>query len=182
LDIHPPPHFSPPQTILLVVDHSTNMVGGAVMFRLCRRPAFLSGRDYGRALPGISSRAAAVVLFIGFNDLLPASHLAISACRGAITRSAGISGAQRVVHCGRPSILALGYCCRCCYLTWSMRYGKVAAESLAARGGVEKRIRRRPRRKFPRHAEGTWSRTTTRTAGYLTCGGRKDARAAHGDD
>ena len=113
------------------------MVGGAVM-------GYLGGLHYwwpkitGRMYPEALSRAAAIILFVGFNlTFFPQFVLGYL---GMPRRYATYPPEFQVLNvfstCG-ASILGLGYLLPICYFIWSMRYGPIASSNPWPATGLE---------------------------------------------
>jgi cytochrome c oxidase subunit 1 len=124
-------------TYFVVAHFHYIMVGGAIM-------GYLGGIHYwwpkitGRLYPEFLARIAAIVLFIGFN--LTFFPQFILGYLGMPRRYHGYPPEFQVLNVmstAGASILALGYLLPMIYLTWSMRYGKVAGKNPWPATGLE---------------------------------------------
>ena len=124
-------------TYFVVAHFHYIMVGGAIM-------GYLGGIHYwwpkitGRLYPEFLARIAAIVLFIGFN--LTFFPQFILGYLGMPRRYHGYPPEYQVLNVmstAGASILALGYLLPMIYLTWSMRYGKVAGKNPWPATGLE---------------------------------------------
>src|SRR5438132_1663932 len=141
----------------------------------------ITGRLYPRAL----SRFAAVVLFIGFNlTFFPQFILGYLGMPRRYHTYPPEFQVLNVLSTAGASILALGYLLPMLYLTWSMRYGKVAGQNPWPATGLEwKTDSPPPTENFHVTPEVTWEPYDfqNRPDLGLTAGARPLA-PAHGDD
>src|SRR5216110_394896 len=124
-------------TYFVVAHFHYIMVGGAVM-------GYVGGLHFwwpkitGRLYPESLSRAAAVVLFIGFNlTFFPQFILGYLGMPRRYHTYPPEFQVLNVLSTAGASILALGYLLPMAYLTWSMRYGKVAGPNPWPATGLE---------------------------------------------
>jgi cytochrome c oxidase subunit 1 len=113
------------------------MVGGAVM-------GYVGGLHFwwpkitGKLYPEFLARIAAVILFIGFNlTFFPQFILGYLGMPRRYHNYPPEFQVLNVMSTAGASILALGYLLPMLYLTWSMRYGKVAGPNPWPATGLE---------------------------------------------
>src|SRR5258707_885653 len=124
-------------TYFVVAHFHYIMVGGAVM-------GYVGGIHFwwpkitGRLYPEALSRAAAVTLFFGFNlTFFPQFILGSLGMPRRYHTYPPEFQVLNVLSTAGASILALGYLLPMIYLTWSMRYGKVAGKNPWPATGLE---------------------------------------------
>jgi cytochrome c oxidase subunit 1 len=124
-------------TYFVVAHFHYIMVGGAIM-------GYLGGIHYwwpkitGRLYPEFLARIAAIVLFIGFNlTFFPQFILGYLGMPRRYHDYPPEYQVLNVMSTAGASILALGYLLPMIYLTWSMRYGKVAGKNPWPATGLE---------------------------------------------
>jgi cytochrome c oxidase subunit 1 len=124
-------------TYFVVAHFHYIMVGGAIM-------GYLGGIHYwwpkitGRLYPEFLARIAAIVLFIGFNlTFFPQFILGYLGMPRRYHDYPPEFQVLNVMSTAGASILALGYLLPMIYLTWSMRYGKVAGKNPWPATGLE---------------------------------------------
>jgi cytochrome c oxidase subunit 1 len=124
-------------TYFVVAHFHYIMVGGAVMGYVGALHFWwpkITGRLYPRAL----SRFAAIILFIGFNlTFFPQFILGYLGMPRRYHTYPPEFQVLNVLSTAGASILALGYLLPMSYLTWSMRYGKVAGPNPWPATGLE---------------------------------------------
>src|SRR6516164_6605102 len=113
------------------------MVGGAIM-------GYLGGIHFwwpkitGRQYPEFLARVAAIVLFVGFNlTFFPQFVLGYLGSPRRYSSYPPEFQVLNVMSTAGSSILAIGYLLPMVYLTWSMRYGKVAGKNPWPATGLE---------------------------------------------
>ena len=113
------------------------MVGGAVM-------GYVGGLHFwwpkitGRLYPEFLARAAAIILFVGFNlTFFPQFILGGLGMPRRYHNYPPEFQVLNVMSTAGASILALGYLLPMIYLTWSMRYGKIAGPNPWPATGLE---------------------------------------------
>lgn len=161
------------------------MVGGAVM-------GYVGGLHFwwpkitGRLYPEILARTAAVVLFIGFNlTFFPQFVLGYLGSPRRYHSYPPEFQALNVMSTAGASILALGYLLPMIYLTWSMRYGKVAGPNPWPSTGLEWKTASPPlTENFLETPEVTWEPYDFANRPDLGLAGSKppSLAPAHGDD
>src|SRR3979409_1353588 len=160
------------------------MVGGAVM-------GYVGGLHFwwpkitGRLYPEALSRAAAVTLFVGFNlTFFPQFILGYMGMPRRYHTYPPEFQVLNVLSTAGASILALGYLLPMLYLTWSMRYGKVAGQNPWPATGLEwKTDSPPPTENFHVTPEVTWEAYDFDNRPDLGLGpGAKPLAPAHGDD
>jgi len=124
-------------TYFVVAHFHYIMVGGAIM-------GYLGGIHFwwpkitGRLYPEYLARIAAIVLFIGFNlTFFPQFILGFLGMPRRYHDYPPEYQVLNVMSTAGASILALGYLLPMIYLTWSMRYGKVAGKNPWPATGLE---------------------------------------------
>jgi len=124
-------------TYFVVAHFHYIMVGGAVM-------GYLGGLHFwwpkitGRLYPESLARIAAIVLFVGFNlTFFPQFILGFLGMPRRYHDYPPEYQVLNVMSTAGASILALGYLLPMVYLTWSMRYGKVAGKNPWPATGLE---------------------------------------------
>src|SRR5713101_7849616 len=124
-------------TYFVVAHFHYIMVGGAIM-------GYLGGLHFwwpkitGRMYPEYLARVAAVVLFVGFNlTFFPQFILGYLGMPRRYHTYPPEFQVLNVLSTAGASILALGYLLPMIYLTWSMRYGKVAGKNPWPATGLE---------------------------------------------
>jgi cytochrome c oxidase subunit I len=124
-------------TYFVVAHFHYIMVGGAIM-------GYLGGIHYwwpkitGRLYPEFLARIAAIVLFIGFNlTFFPQFILGYLGMPRRYHNYPPEYQVLNVMSTAGASILALGYLLPMIYLTWSMRYGRVAGKNPWPATGLE---------------------------------------------
>jgi len=124
-------------TYFVVAHFHYIMVGGAIM-------GYLGGIHFwwpkitGRLYPEFLARVAAIVLFIGFNlTFFPQFILGYLGSPRRYSSYPPEYQVLNVMSTAGASILALGYLLPMVYLTWSMRYGKVAGKNPWPATGLE---------------------------------------------
>ena len=124
-------------TYFVVAHFHYIMVGGAIM-------GYLGGIHFwwpkitGRLYPEFLARVAAIVLFIGFNlTFFPQFILGYLGMPRRYHDYPPEYQVLNVMSTAGASILALGYLLPMVYLTWSMRYGKVAGKNPWPATGLE---------------------------------------------
>ncbi|HEY2545913.1 MAG TPA: cbb3-type cytochrome c oxidase subunit I, partial [Candidatus Acidoferrum sp.] len=124
-------------TYFVVAHFHYIMVGGAVM-------GYVGGLHFwwpkitGKLYPEFLARTAAVVLFIGFNlTFFPQFVLGYLGMPRRYHNYPPEFQVLNVMSTAGASILALGYLLPMIYLTWSMRYGKVAGPNPWPATGLE---------------------------------------------
>ena len=124
-------------TYFVVAHFHYIMVGGAIM-------GYLGGIHYwwpkitGRLYPEFLARIAAIVLFIGFNlTFFPQFILGYLGMPRRYHDYPPEYQVLNVMSTAGASILALGYLLPMIYLSWSMRYGKVAGKNPWPATGLE---------------------------------------------
>ena len=124
-------------TYFVVAHFHYIMVGGAIM-------GYLGGIHFwwpkitGRLYPEFLARIAAIVLFIGFNlTFFPQFILGYLGMPRRYHNYPPEFQVLNVMSTAGASILALGYLLPMIYLTWSMRYGKVAGKNPWPATGLE---------------------------------------------
>jgi cytochrome c oxidase subunit 1 len=124
-------------TYFVVAHFHYIMVGGAIM-------GYLGGIHFwwpkitGRLYPEFLARIAAIVLFIGFNlTFFPQFILGYLGMPRRYHDYPPEYQVLNVMSTAGASILALGYLLPMIYLTWSMRYGKVAGKNPWPATGLE---------------------------------------------
>src|SRR6267143_1565346 len=124
-------------TYFVVAHFHYIMVGGAVM-------GYVGGIHFwwakitGRLYPEALARAAAVTLFVGFNlTFFPQFILGYLGMPRRYHTYPPEFQVLNVLSTAGASILALGYLLPMAYLTWSMRYGKVAGQNPWPATGLE---------------------------------------------
>jgi cytochrome c oxidase subunit 1 len=124
-------------TYFVVAHFHYIMVGGAIM-------GYLGGIHFwwpkitGRLYPEFLARVAAIVLFIGFNlTFFPQFILGYLGMPRRYHDYPPEYQVLNVMSTAGASILALGYLLPMIYLTWSMRYGKVAGKNPWPATGLE---------------------------------------------
>src|SRR5712692_10416495 len=127
-------------TYFVVAHFHYIMVGGTLL-------AYLGGLHYwwpkitGKLYPEFLARIAAVVLFVGFNlTFFPQFILGYLGMPRRYHNYPPEFQVLNVMSTAGASILALGYLLPMIYLTWSMRYGKVAGPNPWPATGLEWRI------------------------------------------
>ena len=124
-------------TYFVVAHFHYIMVGGAIM-------GYLGGIHFwwpkitGRLYPEFLARIAAIVLFIGFNlTFFPQFILGYLGMPRRYHNYPPEYQVLNVMSTAGASILALGYLLPMIYLTWSMRYGKIAGKNPWPATGLE---------------------------------------------
>jgi cytochrome c oxidase subunit 1 len=124
-------------TYFVVAHFHYIMVGGAIM-------GYLGGIHFwwpkitGRMYPESLARIAAIVLFVGFNlTFFPQFILGYLGMPRRYHDYPPEYQVLNVMSTAGASILALGYLLPMVYLTWSMRYGKVAGKNPWPATGLE---------------------------------------------
>jgi cytochrome c oxidase subunit 1 len=124
-------------TYFVVAHFHYIMVGGAVM-------GYVGGLHFwwpkitGKLYPEFLARIAAVVLFVGFNlTFFPQFLLGYLGMPRRYHNYPPEFQVLNVMSTAGASILALGYLLPMLYLTWSMRYGKVAGPNPWPATGLE---------------------------------------------
>ena len=124
-------------TYFVVAHFHYIMVGGAIM-------GYLGGIHFwwpkitGRLYPEFLARIAAIVLFIGFNlTFFPQFILGYLGMPRRYHNYPPEYQVLNVMSTAGASILALGYLLPMVYLTWSMRYGKIAGKNPWPATGLE---------------------------------------------
>jgi cytochrome c oxidase subunit I len=124
-------------TYFVVAHFHYIMVGGAIM-------GYLGGIHFwwpkitGRIYPEFLARIAAIVLFVGFNlTFFPQFILGYLGMPRRYHNYPPEYQVLNVMSTAGASILALGYLLPIIYLTWSMRYGKVAGKNPWPATGLE---------------------------------------------
>jgi cytochrome c oxidase subunit 1 len=124
-------------TYFVVAHFHYIMVGGAIM-------GYLGGIHFwwpkitGRLYPEFLARVAAIVLFVGFNlTFFPQFILGFLGMPRRYHNYPPEYQVLNVMSTAGASILALGYLLPMIYLTWSMRYGKVAGKNPWPATGLE---------------------------------------------
>jgi len=124
-------------TYFVVAHFHYIMVGGAIM-------GYLGGLHFwwpkitGRLYPESLARIAAIVLFVGFNlTFFPQFILGFLGMPRRYHDYPPEYQVLNVMSTAGASILALGYLLPMVYLTWSMRYGKVAGKNPWPATGLE---------------------------------------------
>ena len=124
-------------TYFVVAHFHYIMVGGAVM-------GYLGGLHYwwpkisGRMYPEGLSRAAAIILFVGFNlTFFPQFVLGYLGMPRRYAMYPPEFQVLNVLSTAGASILGLGYILPIIYFVWSMRYGKVASSNPWPATGLE---------------------------------------------
>jgi cytochrome c oxidase subunit I len=124
-------------TYFVVAHFHYIMVGGAVM-------GYVGGLHFwwpkitGKLYPEFLARMAAVILFVGFNlTFFPQFILGYLGMPRRYHNYPPEFQVLNVMSTAGASILALGYLLPMLYLTWSMRYGKVAGENPWPATGLE---------------------------------------------
>ena len=124
-------------TYFVVAHFHYIMVGGAIM-------GYLGGIHFwwpkitGRLYPEFLARIAAMVLFIGFNlTFFPQFILGYLGMPRRYHNYPPEFQVLNVMSTAGASILALGYLLPMIYLTWSMRYGKIAGKNPWPATGLE---------------------------------------------
>jgi len=124
-------------TYFVVAHFHYIMVGGAIM-------GYLGGIHFwwpkitGRLYPEFLARVAAIVLFVGFNlTFFPQFILGFLGMPRRYHNYPPEYQVLNVMSTAGASILALGYLLPMVYLTWSMRYGKVAGKNSWPATGLE---------------------------------------------
>jgi cytochrome c oxidase subunit I len=124
-------------TYFVVAHFHYIMVGGAIM-------GYLGGIHFwwpkitGRLYPEYLARIAAIVLFIGFNlTFFPQFILGFLGMPRRYHNYPPEYQVLNVMSTAGASILALGYLLPMVYLTWSMRYGKIASKNPWPATGLE---------------------------------------------
>ena len=124
-------------TYFVVAHFHYIMVGGAIM-------GYLGGIHFwwpkitGRLYPEFLARIAAIVLFIGFNlTFFPQFVLGYLGMPRRYHNYPPEYQVLNVMSTAGASILALGYLLPMVYLTWSMRYGKIAGKNPWPATGLE---------------------------------------------
>ena len=124
-------------TYFVVAHFHYIMVGGAIM-------GYLGGIHFwwpkitGRLYPEYLARIAAIVLFVGFNlTFFPQFILGYLGMPRRYHDYPPEYQVLNVMSTAGASILALGYLLPMVYLTWSMRYGKVAGKNPWPATGLE---------------------------------------------
>jgi len=124
-------------TYFVVAHFHYIMVGGAIM-------GYLGGIHFwwpkitGRLYPEFLARIAAMVLFIGFNlTFFPQFILGYLGMPRRYHNYPPEYQVLNVMSTAGASILALGYLLPMIYLTWSMRYGKIAGKNPWPATGLE---------------------------------------------
>jgi cytochrome c oxidase subunit I len=124
-------------TYFVVAHFHYIMVGGAIM-------GYLGGIHFwwpkitGRLYPEFLARIAAIVLFIGFNlTFFPQFILGYLGMPRRYHNYPPEYQVLNVMSTAGASILALGYLLPMIYLTWSMRYGRVAGRNPWPATGLE---------------------------------------------
>ena len=124
-------------TYFVVAHFHYIMVGGAIM-------GYLGGIHFwwpkitGRLYPEFLARIAAIVLFIGFNlTFFPQFILGYLGMPRRYHNYPPEYQVLNVMSTAGASILALGYLLPMIYLTWSMRYGRVAGKNPWPATGLE---------------------------------------------
>src|SRR3989441_385900 len=171
-------------TYFVVAHFHYIMVGGAVM-------GYVGGLHFwwpkitGRLYPESLSRAAAVVLFIGFNlTFFPQFILGYLGMPRRYHTYPPEFQVLNVLSTAGASILALGYLLPMLYLTWSMRYGKVAGQNPWPATGLEWTTPSPPpTENFDVTPEVTWEPYDYNNRPDLgLAAGAKPLAPAHGDD
>jgi cytochrome c oxidase subunit 1 len=124
-------------TYFVVAHFHYIMVGGAIM-------GYLGGLHFwwpkitGRLYPESLARIAAIVLFVGFNlTFFPQFILGFLGMPRRYHDYPPEYQVLNVMSTAGASILALGYLLPMAYLTWSMRYGKIAGKNPWPATGLE---------------------------------------------
>ena len=124
-------------TYFVVAHFHYIMVGGAIM-------GYLGGIHFwwpkitGRLYPEFLARVAAITLFVGFNlTFFPQFILGYLGMPRRYHNYPPEYQVLNVMSTAGASILALGYLLPMIYLTWSMRYGKVAGKNPWPATGLE---------------------------------------------
>jgi cytochrome c oxidase subunit 1 len=160
------------------------MVGGAVM-------GYVGGIHFwwpkitGRLYPEALSRVAAVTLFVGFNlTFFPQFILGYLGMPRRYHTYPPEFQVLNVLSTAGASILALGYLLPMLYLTWSMRYGKVAGQNPWPATGLEwKTDSPPPTENFHATPEVTWEPYDFQNRPDLgLAAGAPLPAPAHGDD
>ncbi|HXN94505.1 MAG TPA: cytochrome c oxidase subunit I [Candidatus Acidoferrales bacterium] len=171
-------------TYFVVAHFHYIMVGGAVM-------GYVGGLHFwwpkitGRLYPEALSRAAAVTLFVGFNlTFFPQFILGYLGMPRRYHTYPPEFQVLNVLSTAGASILALGYLLPMMYLTWSMRYGKVAGQNPWPATGLEwKTDSPPPTENFHVTPEVTWEPYDYQNRPDLgLAAGAKPLAPAHGDD
>src|ERR1700685_309276 len=120
------------------------MVGGAVM-------GYLGGLHYwwpkisGRMYPEMLSRAAAIILFVGFNlTFFPQFVLGYLGMPRRYATYPPEFQVLNVFSSAGASVLGIGYMLPLLYLTWSLKYGKIAGANTWQATGLEWQIQSPP--------------------------------------
>ena len=171
-------------TYFVVAHFHYIMVGGAVM-------GYIGGLHFwwpkitGRLYPESLARIAAITLFVGFNlTFFPQFILGYMGMPRRYHTYPPEFQVLNVLSTAGASILALGYLLPMIYLTWSMRYGKVAGPNPWPATGLEwKAASPPPTENFDVTPEVTWEPYdyNSRPDLGLTAGAPSPA-PAHGDD
>jgi cytochrome c oxidase subunit 1 len=124
-------------TYFVVAHFHYIMVGGAVL-------GFMGGLHYwwpkmtGRLYPDMWARAAALILFVGFNlTFFPQFVLGFSGMPRRYHFYAPEFQVLNVLSTAGASILGLGYLIPMVYLFWSLKYGEVAGANPWGAKGLE---------------------------------------------
>ncbi len=127
-------------TYFVVAHFHYIMVGGAVMGYVGALH-FWWPKITGKLYPEFLARMAAVILFVGFNlTFFPQFILGYLGMPRRYHNYPPEFQVLNVMSTAGASILALGYLLPMIYLTWSMRYGKVAGPNPWPATGLEWRI------------------------------------------
>jgi cytochrome c oxidase subunit 1 len=160
------------------------MVGGAVM-------GYIGGLHFwwpkitGRLYPEMMARLAAITLFVGFNlTFFPQFILGYMGMPRRYHTYPPEFQVLNVLSTAGASILALGYLLPMIYLTWSMRYGKVAGQNPWPATGLEwTTASPPPTENFDVTPEVTWEPYDYKNRPDLGLGtGTPSPAPAHGDD
>jgi len=170
-------------TYFVVAHFHYIMVGGAVM-------GYVGGIHFwwpkitGRLYPETLSRIAAVTLFVGFNlTFFPPFILGYLGMPRRYHTYPPEFQVLNVLSTAGASILALGYLLPMIYLTWSMRYGKVAGKNPWPATGLEWTTDSPPpTENFHVTPEVTWEPYDYLNRPDLGLAGTPSPAPAHGDD
>src|SRR6266446_3213330 len=170
-------------TYFVVAHFHYIMVGGAVM-------GYVGGLHFwwpkitGRLYPETLSRVAAITLFVGFNlTFFPQFILGYLGMPRRYHTYPPEFQVLNVLSTAGASILALGYLLPMVYLTWSMRYGKVAGKNPWPATGLEWTTDSPPpTENFHVTPEVTWEPYDYLNRPDLGLAGTPSPAPVHGDD